>query len=135
MSLQKWLALCAAVNDETVRADTGLPLTDVVWDNAFMTLLVMFADGMSSEESEIPVAGGILLKKRTATWRSKGLQDFLKTVRSHMKVGISLAYAEQEEPLLGMRPAPAGLAAAFYDEEYVKGLSITAREDLTMQPF
>jgi hypothetical protein len=134
MSLQKWLALCDAVKDHRVRAATALPFTDVVWDNAFKGLLIMHADGMSSEESDVPVAGGKLLTKRKAAWRSKGLQDFLRTVRSHMKVGIQLAYAAQDdEPLLGTRPAPAGLEAPFYDEEYVMGLSIAAREDLNMQ--
>ena len=95
----------------------------------------MRADGMSSEDSECPTTGGILLRKRKAVWRSRELQEFLKAVRLSMGQLILLPYAEQDEPLLGMRPAPPGLSATLYDPEYVRNLSITAREQLNVKLF
>jgi len=75
MCLQKWLALCYAIKDHTGRAAVIGRFTQVHWDNVFKALLIMRADGMSSEDSEIPPLGGTLLRRRTAAWRSKMLQD------------------------------------------------------------
>ena len=88
---------------------------------------------MSSEESCTPDTGGILLKKRKVVWRSKQLQGFLKTVRSHMAHTIKLPYADLDKPILSMRPAPAGLTVNFYDPDYLMNLSNTAREQLDVQ--
>lgn len=93
----------------------------------------MRADGMSSEDSQTPVTGGVLLRKRSAAWRSKALQEFLRFVRLHMAYGIHLVYVAQEQPPPGRRAAPAGLAAELYDQEYVKGLSVAARAQLNIQ--
>lgn len=92
----------------------------------------MHADGMSSEDSNTPGIGGILLKKRKAVWQSTELQEFLKAVRSQMGI-IVLNYVKQDEPLISMRPAPAGLEELFYDPEYVKNLSTAAREQLNVK--
>ncbi len=127
MCLQKWLALCYAIKDHTGRAAVIGRFTQVHWDNVFKALLIMHADGMSSEDSEIPPLGGTLLRRRTAAWRSKMLQDFLMHIRSHLKHVTHVAYEAQDQPLLSRRPAPAGLTANFYDEAYVNGLSIAAR--------
>jgi len=110
-----------------------LPLTNVELDNALGALLIMRADGMSSEDSEVPATGGIILRKRKPVWRSKELQDFLQAVRSHIGHVTQLGYAEQGEPCLSTRPAPSCLPANCYDEQYVQGLSISAREQLNMK--
>jgi len=135
MTLQKWLALCHAVKDQDVKArmTINIAFTEVQWDNAFKNLLIMRADGMSSEDSEIPITGGGLLKKRKAVWRSRELREFLKVVRSNMGLVIQVPYAEQVEPLLSMRPAPAGLSINLYDAEFVRKLSTAAREQLNVQ--
>ena len=86
----------------------------------------MHADGMSSEDSETPVTGGLLLKKRKAVWRSKELQDFLKAVKPQIESVIQLPHAELAEPL-------PGLSAHFYDPEYLKNLSPAAREQLKLK--
>jgi len=48
---------------------------------------------------------------------------------------ILLPYAEQDEPLLGTRPAPPGLSASLYDPEYVQNISTTAKEQLNVKWF
>ena len=106
---------------------------DEHWSSVFKALLTMCADGMSSEDSEIPVTGGTHLRKRNAIWRSKELQGFLRTIRSHMTYNICLIYAAQDQPLPSRRAAPACLAATFYDQVYVAGLSTAARAQLNIQ--
>ncbi len=133
MASQKWLVLCHAVTSASTRATTPLKFTPVEWTNAFSTLLTMRADGMSSEDSDIPVTGGLLLKKRKAVWRSKQLQDFLKALKPQIACVIHLPYAELAEPLPSRRPAPPGLVANFYDSEYLKNLSPAAREQLKLK--
>ena len=133
MALQKWLVLCYGVTSEKFRDAIPLELTPVQWGHIFSTLLAMHADGMSSEDSESPVTGGLLLKKRKAVWRSKELQDFLKEVQPQIKSVINIPYAELPEPLPSRRPAPPGLTSNFYDPEYLENLSPAAREQLNLK--
>lgn len=133
MALQKWLVLCYAVTSERNRDAIPLKLTQVEWGHIFSTLLAMRADGMSSEDSERSVTGGLLLKKRKAVWRSKELQDFLKKMQPQIKSVIDLPYVELPEPLPSRRPAPPGLTSNFYDPEYLKNLSPVAREQLNLK--
>ena len=63
----------------------------------------------------------------------KGAARLLKTVRLSMGQVILLPYAEQDEPLLGTRPAPPGLSASLYDPEYVQNISTTAKEQLNVK--
>ena len=108
-----------------------LEFTQAQWDNVFGALQTMRADGMSSEDSDTPLSGGVVLRKRNAAWRSEQLQDFLDAVRLHNGLAIEVPYVDKGSP--GMRPAPAGLSAAFYAPEYLMGLSPTAREELNIK--
>jgi hypothetical protein len=133
MALQKWLKLCYGIKGDTVRAAIKPPFTNMEWDNATKALLTMCADGMSNEDSDRPLTGGVLLRKRKVVWRSREPQSFLRSVRFHMGHQMSAVYADQDDPLIGIRPAPPCLPENFYDQEYVKGLSISAREQLNMK--
>jgi len=65
---QKWLVFCSVIKDPEITGAISVQFTQVEQDNAFRNLLIMCADGMSSEDSEYPTTGGILLRKRRAVW-------------------------------------------------------------------